>query len=160
MISLPEARETVYWLRIFLALQLGPKKEIENLRNEAEQIARILGAFVVKSKPRLVFRVCSICIVHFDFCITEFVTGVATAARYVCSHVESLSAGRDRTSDVRRVVNVCQRARYQPEADKSSKAPYRMRSQPTRLERARRRSPCAESPLLVVDATRRFRRTT
>ena len=71
MISLPEARETVYWLRIFLALQLGPKKEIENLRNEAEQIARILGAFVVKSKPRLVFRVCSICIVHFDFCITR-----------------------------------------------------------------------------------------
>jgi four helix bundle protein len=54
-ISLREARETVYWLRIFLALQLGPKREVQELRGEAEQIARILGAIVVSSKRRLVF---------------------------------------------------------------------------------------------------------
>ena len=54
-ISLREARETVYWLRIFLALQLGPTREVQELRGEAEQIARILGAIVVSSKRRLVF---------------------------------------------------------------------------------------------------------
>jgi four helix bundle protein len=54
-ISLREARETVYWLRIFLALQIGPRSEVQDLRGEAEQIARILGAIVVSSKPRLRF---------------------------------------------------------------------------------------------------------
>jgi four helix bundle protein len=65
-ISLREARETVYWLRIFLALQLGPKSEVQDLRGEAEQIARILGAIVVSSKGRLVFpsAVFAFCILH------------------------------------------------------------------------------------------------
>ena len=54
-ISLREARETVYWLRLFIALQLGPQHELRDLRGEAEQIARILGAIVVSSKGRLVF---------------------------------------------------------------------------------------------------------
>jgi hypothetical protein len=36
-ISLREARETVYWLRIFLALQLGPKREVQDLRGEANK---------------------------------------------------------------------------------------------------------------------------
>jgi four helix bundle protein len=52
-ISLREARETVYWLRICLALQLGPAAEVQDLRGEADQIARILGAIVVSSKRRL-----------------------------------------------------------------------------------------------------------
>jgi four helix bundle protein len=66
-ISLREARETVYWLRIFLALQLGPKSEVQDLRGEAEQIARILGAIVVSSKPRLLFGSAV-----FAFCILNF----------------------------------------------------------------------------------------
>jgi four helix bundle protein len=65
-ISLREARETVYWLRIVLSLQLGPKTEVQALRNEAEQIARILGAIVVSSKRRMVFpsAVFAFCILH------------------------------------------------------------------------------------------------
>jgi four helix bundle protein len=66
-ISLREARETVYWLRIFLALQLGPKREVEGLRGEAEQIARILGAIVVRTKTRSVFGAAV-----FAFCILNF----------------------------------------------------------------------------------------
>lgn len=53
-ISLREARETVYWLRIFREIQLGPASEVQALRGEAEQIARILGAIVVSAKRRLV----------------------------------------------------------------------------------------------------------
>ena len=35
-IALREARETVYWLRIFLALKLGPAGEVQPLLGEAE----------------------------------------------------------------------------------------------------------------------------
>ena len=51
-IALREARESVYWLRICLTLELEPKAEIGALRNEGEQIGRILGAIVVKAKGR------------------------------------------------------------------------------------------------------------
>jgi four helix bundle protein len=65
-ILLREARETVYWLRILLALQLGPAAEVKDLRGEAEQIARILGAIVVTSKRRLLLgsAVFAFCILH------------------------------------------------------------------------------------------------
>ena len=49
-IALREARETVYWLRIYTALHLGSAEEVESLRGEGEQIARILGAIVVSAK--------------------------------------------------------------------------------------------------------------
>ena len=49
-IALREARETVYWLRIYAALHLGSSDEVESLRGEGEQIARILGAIVVSAK--------------------------------------------------------------------------------------------------------------
>jgi four helix bundle protein len=49
-ISLREARESVYWLRVCLALRLGPAEEMQSLRGEGEQIARILGAIVVNAK--------------------------------------------------------------------------------------------------------------
>ena len=52
-ISLREAREAGYWLRIFVALELGPPSEMKELAGEAEQIARILGAIVVKTKLRM-----------------------------------------------------------------------------------------------------------
>jgi four helix bundle protein len=65
-ISLREARETVYWLRICLALQLGPAAEVQDLRGEADQIARILGAIVVSSKRRLLLgsAVFALCILN------------------------------------------------------------------------------------------------
>ena len=47
-ISLREARETVYWLRIFLALQLGPRREVQELRAKPNRLhafsARSLSA--------------------------------------------------------------------------------------------------------------------
>jgi len=49
-IALREARESAYWLKICLALQLGPAEEVRSLTGEAEQIARILGAIVVNTK--------------------------------------------------------------------------------------------------------------
>ena len=52
-IALREAREAVYWLRICLALGVGAEQESEALRNEGEQIARILGAIVVNAKRRM-----------------------------------------------------------------------------------------------------------
>jgi len=52
-ISLREARETSYWLRICAALELAPLEELSALRSESDQVARILGAIVVSSKRRL-----------------------------------------------------------------------------------------------------------
>lgn len=49
-IALREARESVYWLRLCVALQLGPVAEIDSLRHEGDQIARILAAIVLKAK--------------------------------------------------------------------------------------------------------------
>jgi four helix bundle protein len=72
-ISLREARETVYWLRICLALKLGSNDELELLRDEGEQIGRILGAIVANSKRRLMLRTSAFwaflafCILHFAF---------------------------------------------------------------------------------------------
>ena len=62
-ISLREAREAVYRLRICRALGVGTDAEVDKLRAEGEQIARILGAIVVKTKARtasgyVVFTVC------------------------------------------------------------------------------------------------------
>jgi len=51
-IALREARESGYWLRICVALELEPKAEVERLRNEGDLIARILGAIVVKTRAR------------------------------------------------------------------------------------------------------------
>ena len=49
-ISLREAREAVYWLRICRALSVADTSELEALQDEGEQIARILGAIVVNTK--------------------------------------------------------------------------------------------------------------
>lgn len=51
-IALREVRESCYWLRICAALELEPKAEVERLRDEGDQIGRILGAIVVKTKTR------------------------------------------------------------------------------------------------------------
>ncbi len=70
-ISLREARETVYWLRICLEIGVGPRGEIEKLRGEGEQIARILGAIVIKTKARTAagYIVFVVCILNVAFCI-------------------------------------------------------------------------------------------
>ena len=71
-ISLREARETDYWLRICLSLQLGPTAEVQDLRGEAEQIARILGAIVISAKRRMMLgsAVFAFCILHFELLVS------------------------------------------------------------------------------------------
>jgi four helix bundle protein len=51
-IALKEARETLYWLRLLDAAGLADGDAIKCLRQEADQICRILGAIVVRTKSR------------------------------------------------------------------------------------------------------------
>lgn len=53
-ISLREARESLYWLRICETLELGPLKQVRELRGEADQLVRILTAIVVNTKRRMI----------------------------------------------------------------------------------------------------------
>ena len=52
-ISLREARESIYWLRICRDLSLGAAKELEFLIGEGDQIARILAAIVISKRRRM-----------------------------------------------------------------------------------------------------------
>lgn len=52
-IALREARESLYWLRICLELELLPPSAAA-LKDEADQIARIIATVVIKTKRRLV----------------------------------------------------------------------------------------------------------
>jgi four helix bundle protein len=49
-ISLREAREAHYWLRIALAVNLAPEATLQVLIGEADQIIRILTAIVLSAK--------------------------------------------------------------------------------------------------------------
>lgn len=49
-IALKEARETHYWLRLLIAARVFPEKQLAELRDEAEEIKRILGSIVVAAK--------------------------------------------------------------------------------------------------------------
>ena len=49
-IALKEARETHYWLRLLIAAKVMPEKRLAELRNEAEEIKRILGSIIVSAK--------------------------------------------------------------------------------------------------------------
>ncbi|MBI2806715.1 MAG: four helix bundle protein [Planctomycetes bacterium] len=51
-IALKEARETHYWLRLVVGAELLPLSLIADLLNESEQLARILGAIVARSKKK------------------------------------------------------------------------------------------------------------
>ena len=66
-IALREARETTYWLRICAALALAPSADVNELSGEADQIARILGAIVVRTKVRM-----RVGYTVFAFCILNF----------------------------------------------------------------------------------------
>ena len=49
-IALKEARETSYWLRLLAAASVLPEQQIRELRREAEEITRIIGAIIVSAK--------------------------------------------------------------------------------------------------------------
>jgi len=49
-IALKEARETYYWLRLLIAAGIMPEKKLAELRDEAEELKRILGSIVVSAR--------------------------------------------------------------------------------------------------------------
>ncbi|MFA5554376.1 MAG: four helix bundle protein [Phycisphaerae bacterium] len=49
-ISLKEARETIYWLKLIAAANLLPEKSIASLRTEADEISRIIAKIIINSK--------------------------------------------------------------------------------------------------------------
>src|SRR2546426_3586100 len=49
-IALKEARETHYWLRLLIAADIMPEKKLTELRDETEELKRILGSIVVSAK--------------------------------------------------------------------------------------------------------------
>jgi four helix bundle protein len=65
-IALREARETLYWLRICAALELGPTDRLRDLQREADQLVRILTAIAVNTKRRmlLALAVSAFCILN------------------------------------------------------------------------------------------------
>jgi four helix bundle protein len=65
-IALREARESLYWLRIYAALELGPRERLAELQGEADQIVRILTAIIVSTKRRMLtaFAVSAFCILN------------------------------------------------------------------------------------------------
>ncbi len=52
-IALKEARETVYWLRLLVASSLVSELQSADIRKEAEELTRILGAIIVSSKKNV-----------------------------------------------------------------------------------------------------------
>ena len=49
-IALKEARETDYWLRLVAAAQVVPVERLRGLKDEADQLKRILAAIIVSAK--------------------------------------------------------------------------------------------------------------
>jgi four helix bundle protein len=49
-IALKEARETSYWLRLIAAAEVIPETRVTELRKEAEELMRIIGAIIVSAK--------------------------------------------------------------------------------------------------------------
>ena len=49
-IALKETRETLYWLKLLKEADLLPNKDWDFLIQEADEIARILGAIIVNAK--------------------------------------------------------------------------------------------------------------
>ena len=49
-IALKEARETHYWLRLLVASKVVPESRVSELRDEAEQLTRIIGSIVVSAR--------------------------------------------------------------------------------------------------------------
>ena len=51
-IALKEARETHYWIRLLIAAKVMPENKLVELRDDAEEIKRILGSIVASAKRR------------------------------------------------------------------------------------------------------------
>jgi four helix bundle protein len=49
-ISLKEARETRYWLRLLIAAEIVSSSRLVPLLNEANEIVKILASIIVKTK--------------------------------------------------------------------------------------------------------------
>lgn len=49
-ISLKEARETHYWLRLLGATEILPQTRLSDLQIEAEELMRIIGAIIISAK--------------------------------------------------------------------------------------------------------------
>jgi four helix bundle protein len=49
-IALKEARETHFWLRLLIAARILPENNLASLRDEANEIQRILGSIVIRSR--------------------------------------------------------------------------------------------------------------
>jgi len=49
-IALKEARETLYWLKLLAATEIVPDSRLLPLSSEAEELTRILGSIIVKTK--------------------------------------------------------------------------------------------------------------
>ena len=49
-IALKEARETSYWLRLLVASELVPESRVAELRKEADELSRVIGAIIVSAK--------------------------------------------------------------------------------------------------------------
>ena len=66
-ISLREAREAWYWLRIYSELELGDPVIVRDLVGEADQIVRILTSIVISTKRRMaaIVLVSAFCILNF-----------------------------------------------------------------------------------------------
>jgi four helix bundle protein len=52
-ISLREANESKYWLKVIEKLEIGDRKKLDYLMIEAEEISRILGSIVSKVDRKL-----------------------------------------------------------------------------------------------------------
>jgi len=65
-IALREGRESLYWLRICAALQLGPADTLRELQAEADQIVRILTVIAINTKRRMLIglAVSAFCILN------------------------------------------------------------------------------------------------
>jgi four helix bundle protein len=66
-IALKEARETIYWLRLLKITRMCTDAQPEKLRNEAEQIARIIGSIIVSTKKTNSHYSCSFLLFPFYF---------------------------------------------------------------------------------------------
>ena len=49
-IALKEARETIYWLRLLKTTGVCTDERLDTLREEAQQIARVIGSIIVNTK--------------------------------------------------------------------------------------------------------------
>jgi len=49
-IALKDARESHFWLRVLIASEIMSERKLADLRNEAEELMKILGSIVVSAK--------------------------------------------------------------------------------------------------------------